>query len=255
MRQQSLLADTAGIPMPGPDNTARVVDVHERLCREYGCPARYFHDIDPLSELISAMLSHRTRNQDSAHAFRQLRERFPNWESVRDAPVADVQDAIAACTWPEQKAPRLQSVLREIAARCNGELSLDFLRDWPVERARQWLERLPGVGPKTSAAVISFSTIRGKALPVDSHHFRVAARIGLIPSGMAVGPSHRILEAQLPAEWDAQQVYDNHQVIMKHGKKICTHQQPRCGACVVLDLCDYGQDRMGAPVGPENTMD
>ena len=69
-----------------------------------------------------------------------------------------------------------------------GVLSLDFLADLPVEEARAWLERLPGVGPKTSAAVLSFSTLRRPALPVDSHHHRVAARTGLIPSRPGRGP-------------------------------------------------------------------
>lgn len=220
---------------------ARAIEVHHRLCKEYGCPLHYFHDLDPLDELVSSMLSHRTLNKDSARAFHTLRERFASWEAVRDAPMQDVEQAITAATWPEQKAPRIQQVLREITERNNGNLSLDFLRDWPVEQARAWLEELNGVGPKTSAAVISFSALRGKALPVDSHHHRVAARLGLIPEGMPVGPAHRILEAQLPADWDSQQVYDNHQALMRHGKKVCTWRAPQCGRCVVLDLCPYGQ--------------
>lgn len=239
---------SANLPLPGflPDESgtaieARALEVHDRLCKEYGCPLGYFHDLDPLDELVSALLSHRTLNRDSGLAFRTLREHFPTWEQVRDAPAADVEHAIAAATWPEQKAPRIQHVLRELTARGEGTLSLDFLRDWPVAEARKWLETLPGVGPKTSAAVISFSSLRGKALPVDSHHHRVAARLGLIPEDMPVGPAHRVLEAQLPADWDAQQVYDNHQVLMRHGKKVCTWRNPQCGRCVVLDLCPYGQ--------------
>jgi endonuclease-3 len=182
---------------------AKALDVHRRLCTEYGCPVSHFHTLEPLDELVSAMLSHRTRNRDSAQAFRALRARFRNWSEVRDAPTAAVEASIAACTWPEQKAP----------------------------------------GPKTSAAVISFSTMRGKALPVDSHHHRVAVRVGLIPEGLAVGPAHRVLEAQLPADWDAQLVYDNHQVIMRHGKQVCTWRDPQCRRCVLLDLCPHGQAR------------
>lgn len=231
---------------PDADLQAKALEIHRRLCGHYHCPIRYFHHIDPLSELVSSLLSHRTLNRDSGLAFRALRERFADWEAMRDAPVAEVQQAISACTWPEQKAPRIQQVLREVTARGNGSMSLEFLRDWPVAEARAWLETLPGVGPKTSAAVLSFSTLRGKALPVDSHHHRVAARLGLIPANMAVGPSHRVLEAQLPPDWDAQQVYDNHQVLMRHGKDTCTWRAPRCGACILLDLCPHGQRRMGA---------
>ncbi len=231
---------------------ARALEVHHRLCKEYGCPLTYFHDLDPLDELVSALLSHRTRNRDSAQAFRTLRERFPTWAAVRDAPTEDVEQAIAASTWPEQKAPRIQKILRELTERNGGNLSLDLLREWPVAQARAWLETLSGVGPKTSAAVISFSSLRGKALPVDSHHHRVAARLGLIPEGMPVGPAHRILEAQLPADWGAQEVYDNHQALMRHGQRVCTWRAPQCARCVVLDLCPYGQARQQGTVDASN---
>lgn len=229
--------------MPGPDDLRdRALLVHRRLCAAYGCPIPFFHDLDPLSELVSSLLSHRTRNRDSGLAFRRLRERFPTWEAVRDAPVAEVQDALAPVTWPEQKAPRVQAVLREVAAR-RGALSLDFLADLPVPEARGWLESLPGVGPKTSAAVLLFSRLRRPALPVDSHHHRVAARLGLIPPGVPVGPAHALLEAQLPPEWDAQQVYDNHEALMLHGQRCCYHRDPECWRCPVLDICPYGQER------------
>jgi len=89
--------------------------------------------------------------------------------------------------------------------------------------------------------VLSFSVLRRAALPVDSHHHRVAARTGLIPSGLAVGPSHRVLAAQLPPDWDAQQVYDNHEVLMLHGQRCCFYRSPACGRCPLLDLCPTGQ--------------
>jgi endonuclease III len=218
----------------------KALEIHHRLCRAYGCPIAYFHALDPLSELVSSLLSHRTRNADSGAAFKGLRERFPNWASVAAAPATEVQAAIARVTWPEQKAPRIQSILCAIEAE-RGALSLDFLADLPVEDARAWLERLPGVGPKTSAAVLSFSTLRRPALPVDSHHHRVAARTGLIPAGLAVGPSHRVLAAQLPADWDAQQIYDNHEVLMLHGQRCCFFRKPACARCQLLDLCPTGQ--------------
>ena len=219
---------------------AKALEIHGRLCRAYGCPIAYFHDLDPLSELVSSLLSHRTRNADSGRAFKELRARFPDWAAVAAAPEPAVRDAIAGVRWPEQKAPRIQEVLRAVHA-ARGEWSLDFLEDLPVPEARAWLEALPGVGPKTSAAVLSFSTLRRPALPVDSHHHRVAARTGLIPATLAVGPSHRVLAAQLPPDWDAQQVYDNHEVLMLHGQRCCFFQNPACGRCVLLDLCPYGQ--------------
>jgi endonuclease-3 len=233
---------------PDLDPKAKALEAHERLCRAYGCPIAYFHDHDPLSELISALLSHRTRNRDSHRAFEALRRAFPTWEALRDAPTSEVQALIPMVTWPEQKAPRIQAVLRAITER-HGELNLRFLGDQPVSEARAWLEALPGVGPKTSAAVLSFSDLRGAALPVDSHHHRVAQRLGLIPPRMDVGRSHDALAALMPPDWDAQAVYDHHEVLMIHGQRVCHWRDPACNACVLLDLCPTGQARMAAPPG------
>lgn len=234
------------IDLSAQDLPARVRVIHQRLCAVYGCPIAYFSSLDPLSELISALLSHRTKNRDSHRAFLQLRQRFASWEAVRDGETAAVQDAIAPCTWPEQKAPRLQAVLRELTHRCGEPLSLDFLADLSVAAARTWLEAIPGVGPKTSAAVLSFSTLRRPALAVDSHHHRVAMRLGLIPATLAVGPAHAVLAAQLPADWEAQQVYDNHEVLMLHGQRVCHYRRPDCDRCCLLDLCPTGPTRLAS---------
>ncbi|RYU81609.1 endonuclease III domain-containing protein [Hymenobacter persicinus] len=224
---------------------AKALLVHERLCAAYGAPFRFFSDKDALSELISALLSHRTKNADSHRAYQQLRARFPTWDEVRDAPVAEVEAAISPCTWPEQKAPRLQAVLREVSARCGGPCNLDFLADQPVAEARAWLESISGVGPKTSAATLLFSTLRIPAMPVDSHHHRVAQRLGLIGPKVGEGPAHKLLEALLPPDWNAQQVYDHHEAFMFHGQKCCYFHAPACGRCVVLDQCPFGQARLG----------
>jgi endonuclease-3 len=225
------------------DLKAKALVIHERLCAVYGCPIPYFHTLDPLSELISSLLSHRTRNADSGRAFKALRARFSDWRAMMNAPTEEVEATIHGVTWPEQKAPRLQAVLHAIEER-HGSLSLDFLESMPVEEARAWLESIPGIGPKTSAAVLSFSALRKAALPVDSHHHRVAQRTGLIPLSTAVGPSHAALAALLPEHWDAQQIYDNHEVMMLHGQRCCFFKNPACHRCTVLDLCPVGQGRV-----------
>lgn len=234
-------------PVTNPEKTTLLLEVHHRLSEVYGRNIKYFHDIDidPLSELVSALLSHRTRNSASGQAFKNLKLLFGTWEAVRDAPTALVEEAIMPCTWPEQKAPRIQLVLQRIT-EMQGTLSLDFLQTMEVAAARQWLEALPGVGPKTSAAVISFSNLRGKALPVDSHHFRVACRLGIIDERIGEAKANRVLENMLPQSFTAQEVYDHHQVMMKHGQKICLYQRPDCEHCVVLDLCPTGQARLGS---------
>ena len=92
--------------------------------------------------------------------------------------------------------------------------------------------------------MLLFSTLRLPALPVDSHHHRVAQRLGLLPAKMGPGPAHALLRAQLPADWNAQQLYDNHEALMTHGQRCCYHANPACERCPVLNLCPFGQERM-----------
>ena len=231
-----------GIPQPSDDLRAKALEVHRRLGEVFGLPIPYFHSLDPLSELVSSLLSHRTRNAESGRAFKALRARFPDWSDLIDAATADVEALIHGVTWPESKAPRIQQVLRDVRDR-HGELTLDFLADLDPEVARAWLAAIPGVGPKTSAAVLSFSTLRMPALPVDSHHHRVAQRLGLIGPKVDVGPSHDALRALLPADYTAQELYDDHELLMLHGQKTCHFRSPTCGRCTLLDLCPAGQAR------------
>ena len=125
--------------MPTPDAPSDLrglaLLVHRRLAQLYGAPVPFFHHHDPLSELVSALLSHRTRNADSGRAFRALRERYADWPAVRDAPVEELEAVVADCTWPDLKAVRLKEILTEVTRR-RGELSLEFLRALTVVEAR-----------------------------------------------------------------------------------------------------------------------
>ena len=217
----------------------RALLIDERLCAEYGAPFVPFSYRDPVSELVGSLLSHRTKNAVTRGAFQRLTEVYPSWEQVIAAPTGRVEQAIAAVTYPEVKAPRIQAALQQIKDRCEGELSLDFLADMPVREARDWLEVIPGIGAKTSAAVLSFSRLRMPALVVDTHHQRVAQRIGLVPPKASLEKCALQLQAYLPEDWDGQRVYDSHQGYMRHGQQVCHWRSPDCGRCVVRDWCDY----------------
>src|SRR5438874_2490801 len=120
------------VPSPAdPSKTEMALVIHARLCPVYGCPIPYFHSLDPVSELVSSLLSHRTRNAESGRAFKALRARFPDWEAVIDADVLEIEAAIAGVTWPELKAPRIRDVIRALRDRC-GTLDLAFLADMEV---------------------------------------------------------------------------------------------------------------------------
>lgn len=219
----------------------RALEVDRILCAAYGAPFVPFSYRDPLSEMVSALLSHRTKNAVTRAAFTNLVAAYPAWEAIVAAPTPEVESVIATVTYPEVKAPRIQEALRQVAARNGGRMSLDFLAELPVRAARDWLEAIPGVGAKTSAAVLNFSRLRMPALVVDTHHQRVAQRLGIVPPKASIEKASARLQEFLPGDWDGQRVYDSHQGFMRHGQRVCHWRNPACGQCVVRHLCDFVQ--------------
>ena len=229
-------ANLSAYGYPSGDRAAladKALTVTQRLTEKYG-PAQWSSK-DPLSMLVDIILSHRTRDAQTAAAYTALKARYATREDLRDAPTADVEATIQGVTWPEQKAPRLQALLRRITAE-QGSLKLDFLKDWPVEEGAQWLSRLEGVGPKTTACVLLFSC-RKPILPVDTHVHRVSIRLGLIGSKVTAEAAHGLLQALLPNE--AQAIFNFHRGLLKHGQQVCVYECPRCQQCILRDRCDY----------------
>jgi endonuclease-3 len=223
-----------GYPSPDVEAlSAKAVEVTQRLTEKYGEVP--FSSKDPMSMLVDIILSHRTRDEDTATAYDNLLKRFGSWEAVRDAPAGEVQGAIANVTFPEVKAPRLQALMRRITEE-RGELRLDFLWDLPVEEGAAWLSRLEGVGPKTAACVLLFSC-QQPLLPVDTHVHRISIRLGLIGKKVTADNAHALVQALLPQ--DARSIYNFHKGLLRHGQRICVYERPRCNQCVVTDLCDY----------------
>ncbi len=129
----------------------KALEITRRLTELYG--ELPFSSKDPMGMLVDILLSHRTRDEQTAAAWENLLKRFGSWEGVRDAPTAEVENAIANVNWPEVKAPRIQTIMRQITEE-RGNLDLTFLRELPLEEAAAWLNRFEGVGPKTTACAI-----------------------------------------------------------------------------------------------------
>src|SRR6516162_3545367 len=179
----------------------------------YGPPPRR-RQRDAVSTLVQTILSQNTSDASSGRAFERLRSRFSSWTAVRDAPVGAVIEALKPAGLAALKAPRIQTILRRIAAE-RGALSLDFLRAESVERARAWLRGLDGVGPKTAAIVLVFG-LRKPAFAVDTHVYRIGRRTGLIPAGFSAERSHGWMDALIrPARRGPL-----HLLMIRHGRGI-----------------------------------
>lgn len=225
----------------------KLLAVHEALCRAYDVKGYLEREklLDPLSDLIHALLGHRTRYEDNDRAFHRLLDRFGNWSAVRDAPFGEVVREIQGVTWPDQKAMTIQKVLREISERKRGKLALEFLKRLSVGQARRWLESLPGVGPKTSAIVLLYSTLKMPAHVVDTHHYRVSSRLGLVPQDIALERAEKFLDEITPADWTVSDYADHHLALFTHGQECCTFTAPKCQRCPVLKHCPFGKARLG----------
>ena len=206
------------------------------LIGEYGERDWRPHD-SPLNVLVQTILSQNTSDTNSGRAFRSLKASFPRWEDVASADVNDIADAIRSGGLAEIKAGRIKQALGEIQ-RQRGRLELDFLNELPLDEAREWLKRLPGVGTKTANCVFLFS-LRRPALPVDTHVYRVARRVGIIDVRATVEKAQRLLESVVPPE----KVYPFHVLIIEHGRKVCKAPRPRCDYCVLSGLCHYFRQR------------
>jgi endonuclease-3 len=206
--------------------------VNQRLLDFYGYP-EWRNPLPPLDELVSTVLSQNTNDNNRDVAFERLRQRFPDWEAVRDGDEKDVIEAIRPAGLANQKGPRIQAILRQVTEQ-RGRLDLDFLRDMDVDEARQWLESFKGVGPKTAAIVLLFS-LDMPAFPVDTHIYRVSGRLGLRPEKLSVEQAHEYLESIFPTE----AYYPVHLNLIRLGREICQARKPRCPSCPLNDVCAY----------------
>ena len=236
----SSLFPDAHVPLPAtpPPDPDRLPQIHRLLLGYYG-EQTLRERWDPLSQFVYSVLAARTRTESTYAAVTALRGRFQTWEGVRDGSVADIEATVGMVTFPEEKAPRLKLALTEIMARV-GELSLDFLAKYRTDKIRAWVEQFAGAGPMVSAEVVNFSTLRRKALVMNSHHLRVAHRVGLTPRGDA-RRTEELLMRQVPESWDADLCQEHHALVKLHGQTLCTFEAPKCPACPLRGVCRYGQ--------------
>jgi len=240
------------VPWKAPTR-ARVLRVRDRLRDVYGIPLMRPHG-HPIAELILTVLSQSTNDRNRDVAFLRLRTRFPSWEAVRDAPVAEIEEAIRPGGISKVKSVRIQAILRAMtehpgppsrdaeprdgASRSsaehpgNGELSLDWLPDVELAEARDYLTELPGVGRKTAACVLLFA-YGLRDVPVDTHVSRVGARLHLLEPD---APFERMHDQMLTLTPPGQEL-ELHVNLLRHGRRTCHARSPECDDCALARMC------------------
>jgi endonuclease-3 len=211
----------------------RMRAIRDRLRREYGRPVLRPHRA-PIDELILTVLSQNTNDRNRDVAWGRLRERLPAWDAVRDAPVGEIEDAIRPGGLAPTKAVRIKRILEAL-----GDDDLCWLEHAPLLEAREYLCRLPGVGRKTAACVLLFSFGRPE-VPVDTHVYRVASRLGLIRPGASFDQAHDEMLRLV----DPDDAYEVHVLLIRHGRRTCIAREPRCAECPLRRMCPEGRRRL-----------
>jgi endonuclease III len=211
----------------------RMRAILDRLRREYGRPLLRPHG-KPVDELIVTVLSQNTNDRNRDAAWSRLRERFGSWEAVRGAPVAEIEEAIRPGGLGPTKAVRIKQILEAL-----GDDDLGWLADAPLAEARAHLTGLPGVGRKTAACVLLFALGRPE-VPVDTHVYRVASRLGLLRPGASFDEAHDEMLRLVPPD----AAYEAHVLLIRHGRRTCVARAPRCPECPLRRMCPEGRRRL-----------
>ncbi len=211
----------------------RVYAIRDRLRLVYGIPILRPHG-DGLAELILTVLSQSTNDRNRDVAYFGLRERFPSWEEVRDAPVDELELAIRRGGISKVKSSRIKAILGAVTETGPrpGLLALDWVSKVSVPQAQKYLCSLPGVGRKTAACVLLFA-YGMRDVPVDTHVSRVGTRLGLFRPKAPFEQLHDTMLELTPRgqEWEL------HLNLLRHGRRTCHAQRPECRACALQRMC------------------
>lgn len=222
----------------------RLNAIRRRLRAHYGIPVPKPHH-DPVGELVLTVLSQNTNDRNRDVAYSRLEERWPDWESVRAAPVEEIEEAIAPGGISKVKSGRIKQILDRVAtdplpegADPDGrwsrsrEIDLDWMQYTPLEVSRDYLCTLPGVARKTAACVLLFG-YGLPDIPVDTHVGRVGQRLGLFREKASFEEMHDAIAAWTPPEL----AHEEHVNLIRHGRRTCHKRAPECPVCPLRSIC------------------
>ncbi len=176
---------------------------------------------DPFFALISTVMSHRTRDDVTYPAARKLFEKFSTPEELVQADVNEIEALIKDVGFYRVKAGRIKEISRILLEKYDARVPDDM----------ESLLEMPGVGRKTANCVLAHAFFKD-ALAVDTHVHRISNRLGLV-------------DTKVPEETETElkkifpQRYWKHinLLLVKLGQNVCRPISPRCGTCVLNDMC------------------
>lgn len=172
--------------------------------------------------LVAVVLSAQCTDRRVNMVTPALFDAYPTAEAMAGASEDEVLGYIRSVSYPNSKSRHLVGLSRMIVSEYGGE----------VPNELDELVRLPGVGRKT-ANVMEAVYFDRPAMPVDTHVFRVANRIGLTVNSKTPLQTERELVKHIPESLQGRA----HHWLLLHGRYVCQSRKPRCGQCFLTDLC------------------
>ena len=185
-------------------------------------PELKYHD--PFSLLVAVILSAQCTDKRVNQVTPALMAAYPDAYAMSKATAAEVYEYVKSCSYPNSKSQHLVAMSQRLVADFNGQVPTDF----------DSLLTLPGVGRKTANVMISVA-FGQQAIAVDTHVFRVSARIGLTRNANTPLETEKQLTANFPHELLAKA----HHWLILHGRYVCTSIKPKCKKCGLCDVCHY----------------
>ena len=178
----------------------------------------------PFELLVAVILSAQCTDKRVNMVTPSLMKAFPTPQAMAAATVEDIYEQIKSISYPNNKSKHLSGMAKQLVERYNG-----IVPDTVEE-----LQTLPGVGRKT-ANVVTAVLWNQPNMPVDTHVFRVSARIGLTNKAKTPFDTEKQLVKHIPAE----QIPVAHHWLILHGRYVCLARKPKCEQCPITTICRY----------------
>ncbi|SFR41008.1 DNA-(apurinic or apyrimidinic site) lyase /endonuclease III [Marinobacter daqiaonensis] len=208
-------------------NKQKRIEIFTRLRDANPSPTTELNYDSAFELLIAVILSAQATDVGVNKATAKLFPVANTPEAILDLGVEGLKDYIKTIGLYNSKAENIIKTCRALLDRHDGE----------VPDTREELEALPGVGRKTANVVLN-TAFGQPAMAVDTHIFRVSNRTGIAPGKNVLEVEKRLMRL-VPREF----LQDAHHWLILHGRYTCTARKPKCGSCIIEDLCEYRHKR------------
>ncbi|MFZ0455405.1 MAG: endonuclease III [Ignavibacteriaceae bacterium] len=212
--------------------------INKKLVQRFGVPERR-ETSDPVDMLIATILSQNTNDKNSYRAFRNLKDKYDNWEKIAEEPRIKIEKQIKIAGLGKQKSAAIKNFLSSVKKE-NGKVSLKYLKDFSNDEILSELTKYDGVGVKTASCVLLFS-LKRNICPVDTHVHRTLNRIGIVNT-KTPDKTFLAIKDKIP-EGIAHSFHTN---LIRLGREICKPAKPNCSVCPLLKICSYDNKNLNS---------